>query len=125
MIKENDKKMMQHKRGISALLVGFIVLCIMICGCVDSKASIIGKWERVDADVGKVTMEFFKDGTITIVSEDPTLTGDYTFVDDDHIRIELGGLAGVVGPYVCNVAVSKDTLILTGPKGESHEYRRV
>ena len=75
--RKNDKKMMQHKRGISALLVGFVVLCIMICGCVDSKASIIGKWERVDADT---TMEIFKDGTLTMVTEDITVIGDYSVV---------------------------------------------
>ena len=115
--------MMQNKRGISAILVGFIVLSIMICGCVDSKASLIGKWERVDADT---TMQFFKDGTLTLVGEDIAVAGDYTFVDDDHIRMDFGGVLGEIeGPLVYTVAVSKDTFILTGPKGESHEYRRV
>lgn len=114
--------MMQNKRGISAILVGFIVLSLMICGCVDSKASIIGKWEMVDTGT---TMQFFKDGTIVRVSEDSMVTGDYMFVDDDHIRVEFGGAASIVGPIVFEVTFFEDTLVLTSPVGGLYEYRRV
>jgi len=60
----------------------------MLNACIQKKeAAINGKWQEVG---GTETVEFFKDGTVTFVESGMTMSGNYKFVDDERIRIELG-----------------------------------
>jgi hypothetical protein len=92
------------------------------------KKAIIGKWEQYDEELGGIeSIEFFEDGTVFSYHAGWKLSagGDYRFVDRNRIRINLGGLWGLVGPIVCGVSVTENELILTMPDGKVEKYNRV
>jgi hypothetical protein len=72
-------------------------------------------------------MECFKDGTLAVSNSDKgmNLGGTYKFVDTDRIKVELGGLAALAGPFVATVSISGDELTWTMPNGQVSKYRRV
>lgn len=94
---------------------------------------------------GTETIEFLKDGTVVIVKEvkdlwpnlDPksgrlfkqykhkeTSVGNYKFVENDRIRLELSGWEGWGGAMVATVSISDNTLIFTMPDGRVKKYQR-
>ena len=109
------------KKEIS-LLILLILSVVMLSACIQKpEAAINGKWE-----CGTETIEFFKDGTVIIDSEKDSMSmgGKYKFVDDDRIRIDLGGLGALAGPIIYKVSISKDELILTDRDGKASKYKR-
>jgi hypothetical protein len=56
---------------------------------------------------------------------DLPLSGKYTFVDRNRIKVELGGLGALPGPQVYTYSVSGDELTLTDAEGKESRYRRV
>ncbi|MDI6891238.1 MAG: hypothetical protein QMC83_09950 [Thermodesulfovibrionales bacterium] len=107
------------------LTLSFLVIPLS-WGEIDTEKAIIGKWEQYDPK-GNETLEFFKDGTVSTFHESFgfSVAGDYRFIDNKHVRINLGGLWALVGPIVCKVSVSGNNLILTMPDGEVEKYWRV
>lgn len=109
-------------RAITQLLFLILSSLLLISCSSNLESQIIGKWKEID---GTETIEFFKDGTVSVVDEDMPMGGDYKFVDDGHLRIELGGLGALVGPMVFTVSISKNELSLTDANGKVSKYRRV
>lgn len=103
------------------LLVVCFVFLLASCGLKLEKA-IIGKWSRIGSEE---TIEFYKEGTVNIIDEEMPMAGNYKFIDDNSIRLDLGGLGELVGPIICDVSISEDELILTHAGGEVAKYRRV
>ena len=101
----------------------FTIGCAVLLSscCSGTKSAVVGKWEEIG---GTETIEFFKEGTITVVQGKLVVSGNYEFVDDKKIRIEFGGLYGLDGPQVCEISVSKDKLTLTEPNGDVTRYQR-
>ena len=103
------------------LVVGLVLsLIVILSGCISSgpENNIIGKWEDSEVYIkssGELgTLKFFEDGTLvaTYFYERPTtLTGEYKFVDDNHILLDFGSSDS----YVCEFSLSEDKLILTYP----------
>lgn len=95
---------------------------------VEIKKSIIGKWERYDEKLcGIESIEFFEDGTVYSYCANWKLSagGDYRFIDENRIKIEWGGIWGiVVGPIIYKISVSKNELILTTSDGKIEKYRK-
>jgi hypothetical protein len=116
------------KRRISLAIVGLLVLnVVMLSACIQKpETAIIGKWEAVGLHE---TIEFFKEGTVIMDSEERSISvvGKYKFVDDDTIRIDLGGLEALAGPTIFKVTFSsKDVLILSDREGiPICNYRRI
>jgi len=102
---------------MGVILIGLLLLAT---GCGGLESQIVGRWQG-SAD----TIEFFSDGTVTIADPLMPLTGTYSFVDDNRVRIELGGLGALAGPFIVTVAISGDTLSLTGPDGSTDTYTRL
>lgn len=112
-----------EKKAINLLIILLISSAVMLNGCIQKpEAVIIGKWDEID---GTETIEFFKDGTVTIVDKGISLSGNYKFIDDDHIRIDLGGIGALAGPMISKVSISKDELSLTTSDGDIYKYQRV
>jgi len=104
------------------IVLGIILIGLAGCGK-SEKESIVGKWQEVD---GTQIIEFFKDGTVIVKDKgDPTLTGDYRFLDDNRIRMDLKGLGELFGPIIAEVSRSKSEFTLTAPDGEIEKYRRI
>lgn len=104
------------------VVLGLIVL-VGLSGCGKSaKKTIIGRWKEVG---GTQTIEFFKDGTVTVVDKgEPPLTGDYRFIDENRIRMDLKGLGELLGPVIAEISASKDEITLTAPDGKIEKYRK-
>lgn len=102
----------------------FIVLMVFFLfpSSSNAKNAILGKWEETD---GTETIEFFRDGTVNIVDKGRLIAGGYRFIDDDRLRLDLGGLGALAGSMILKVSVSGNELILTNPQGEVSRYRRM
>lgn len=105
---------------MKATIVLEILILIGLVGCGKSKEeTIVGKWKEVG---GTQTIEFFKDGTVTVVDEDgPALPGDYRFIDDNQIRMNLA----LFGPITVKISPSLDEITLTNPFGKIEKYRKL
>jgi hypothetical protein len=98
-----------------------IVLALALSACSSPKRAIVGQWEQSG---GGETIEFFKDGTVVSTSFGVRSTGDYAWVDDSHIRINMTGLFGLGGSQVFLVNISSDTLELA-MSGVTYTYSRL
>ena len=116
------------KRRISLAIVGLLVLSVvMLSACIQKpETAIIGKWETVGVTE---TIEFFKDGTVIMDSEERSMSvvGKYKFVDEDRIIFDFGGLGAMAGPTIFKVTFpSKDVLILSDREGTpTLKFRRI
>jgi hypothetical protein len=70
-----------------------------------------GKWQN---DKSQETIEFLRNGTLTLKNQGTTLTTTYRMKDPKHMQIDVGSL----GTLVMKVATSKDSLSLTDPSGK-------
>lgn len=123
----NSKRALPIAAGVAVivvvcicLLAGLLVLSQVLGG---PERAIVGRWEHIE---GADTIEFFRDGTL--VSQGAmglTTTGDYEFVDDAHIRLQVSGLWSIAGSQVLEVDVSGTRLVLVDSYGNTYEYRRV
>jgi hypothetical protein len=101
--------------GISAKMppsVVAILLCVILftTSCaVEPKKMIVGTWRDRDGDA----WEFFPDGTLSVSTKRGAVTGKYSFPDQDHIKLEMDGIAAGFGPKVGTYSVSSDVLNIT------------
>lgn len=98
-----------------------IILALALSACSSPKRAIVGQWEQTG---GGETIEFFKEGTVVSTSFAIRSTGDYDWVDDSHIRINMTGLFGLGGSQVFLVSISGDTLELS-MSGVTYTYSRL
>jgi len=107
-------------RVMIALGVLIVLANSVIVGCGKSKEkTIVGKWKEVG---GTQTIEFFKDGTVTVVDKgESPLNGDYKFIDKNRIRMNLA----LFGPITVEISPSLDEITLTNPFGKVEKYRRL
>lgn len=102
------------------MIVIEILILVGLPGCGKSKQkTIVGKWKEVG---GTQTIEFFKDGTVIVVDDDgDRLVGNYRFLDDNRIRIDLGGF---IGSDIAEISSSGDEITLPNLSGEIEKYRK-
>ena len=100
-----------------AVLLSFLFLV----GCSKQK-NIVGKWQDVKR---AETMEFFPDGTVAAKAGGMSMAGKYTFLDNERIKIELGGMAALAGPMIVKFVISGNELTLTDQDNKMTKYRRV
>lgn len=111
------KEFVRPHRVLAATLLFVVTSCSP-----KPETAIVGNWVGVR---GTERMELFNDGTITVADPDiPNVGGKYTFVDKDRVKVELGGLGALLGPFVVTVAISGDELTWTMPNGEVSKYLR-
>jgi len=119
------KKIFQKgEREMKKLMVvlGMLVL-VVLSGCGKStEKAIIGKWKEVDSTE---TIEFFKDGTVTVIDKGMSMSGNYKFVGKNRIKMELGGLGALMGPIVSKISISGNELSMTMPDGKIERYQRL
>ena len=110
-----------HLTQLLRLLAIAVILSSLVSCSSKPEDAIVGKWSEID---GTEKMELFKDGTITMADKGRNMGGKYTFVDKDRIKLELGGLGALAGPFVATVAIAGDESTWTMPDGEVSKYRR-
>ena len=107
-------------RAVRNLSLVFTAAALFV-GC-SQQGGLLGKWQEIG---GSETMQLFNDGTVTVLSHGFTLTGKFSVVDGDHIRMEFGVVGKVTGPKVARYSVSGDELTMTDNEGSVSKYRRV
>jgi hypothetical protein len=79
---------------------------------------LVGKWQH---DQGKGSIEFFRNGTLTLQNGGTTLTTSYKMKDPKHLQVEMGSL----GTLVLKLTVNRDSLTLTDPEGKVSKFQKV
>lgn len=98
------------------LVIGLVVLAAS-CSLKPSW-DVVGQWQKID---GTETIEFSRNGTVTVTSGANSLTVPYVFMDAKHVQLNLGPFGGIT----CEAAVTADSLVLTAPKGKVSKYKKV
>lgn len=106
---------------ITVAIVAATLLATMV-GCGGTESQIIGKWQGIDSSE---TIEFFKDGTLMTGGSPLSMGGVYSFVDQNRIRIEFGGLGALGGPQVFRVELSGDRLTMVRENDPSDVWELV
>lgn len=103
------------------IAVAVLIAASHFSSCSKPENAIVGKWQEVD---GTENAEFFKDGTVSLVDNGMSLAGNYKFIENDRLRVDLGGVGALIGPMIFKVEVSRNELTLTDSKGKVTTYRR-
>ena len=116
---------MKRTEGIFKQAIGWLgIVCIvaLLSSCSPKPENeIVGKWKEIG---GTETMEFLKDGTVSVVDKDKSMEGSYKFIDKDQIKFELSGPGVSAGPIVAKVSFSDGEFNLTMPNGEVSKYSK-
>lgn len=101
-----------------AIIILFGLIMTSACGQ-SSEEKIIGKWKQVK---GVEAIEFFEEGTFTVTGGPLPMGGEYSFVDEDRVKLQFGGLASLMGPKVVTIQFGQDQLVLVdGESSMLHE----
>lgn len=108
-------------RPLPVLVLTFLV------GCAPSspEEAIVGKWQHI-AD--QSITEFFQNGTISASGPKGDVhNGSYLWLDDNTIRVDLGGLMALAGPQIWDVSIARDELTVSweGTHAGRATYRRI
>ncbi len=98
------------------LLFGTIIVVWLIatfaCSIGGIQSQIVGRWR--EASGTGLELEFFNGGTVTATILGITTTGNYTFLDNDSIRVDFTGIVqNFFGSQTFDVAINNDRLTLT------------
>lgn len=106
------------KYQVSVIVLATLALMLAACG---GKPSITGKWEQISGEPswfffgGPGTFwEFFDDGTVSI-GMFGNISGEYSWPDQTHLKIEFAQQAGLVYEF----ARSGDEITLKDPSTQS------
>lgn len=103
------------------------ILSLLISCSSKPEDVVLGKWGTVD---GSAKIELFKDGNITIAEKGVStekyllVSGKYSFLDKDKIKIDLDGYQQIGGPTIITVSFSGEEMAWTYPNGEVLKYQR-
>lgn len=103
------------------MLVGSMIFALSACSSNPGDA-IVGKWK----EIGKTEIiEFFDEGTVNVTDKGISMAGNYSFIEKNRIKLELGGLGALVGPMVRTVSIDGDVLTFTESNGDEDKYERI
>jgi hypothetical protein len=98
-----------------------ICIALLTTSCSQGpKKMILGKWKSASGEA----IEFFPDGTVSASGNFANYAGTFSFPDNKHIKLELGGLIAIAGPLVANYSLSSNELRLT-EQGTETIYKRI
>lgn len=105
------------KRFIRSSMFVLAMLITVACSF-KSQNSIVGKWKDVEK---AQTVEFSKEGSLSISGEGFSMTGQYQLIEEGRVKIDFtGGLSSTL-----SVKVTGDELSMTDPNGVVSRYKRV
>lgn len=110
---------MKLKNTITTLIIFIFLVDFTACM---SKKTVVGKWKGSGTDE---TVEFFKDGTIASQSQGRILNGKYNIIDENHLKMELGGMGTLAGPIIVQYKFSGNELILTLQNNQTTNLQRI
>ena len=85
-----------------------LLTAILFVGCfADTKTDIIGKWKNETTK-----MELFKDGTVSINKNGTPMTGTYSVLEDDRLKMTITAM-GMTMTQVAKIKLKDNSLSLT------------
>ena len=109
---------MTHSKLLISLL--WLVLILLLIACGGASKDIVGEWRTTNPEI---IFEFFPDGTVTWEQAGRNFTGQYKFIDNNNIRLDMMGDLGPQAVVLKDVSISGDSLNLT-LDGKQHEFKR-
>ena len=102
-----------------------VFLCLLFVGgwltaCSEKpEEKIIGRWHAAETAEGNI-LEFFNGGTVSFQEAITgiTINGDYEFLNDETLKIELGGTLAIAGASIYKVSFADDKLLLAAQNGD-------
>lgn len=96
-----------------------LITLLFTIGCANTKDDIVGKWHN---DVTNI--EFFKDGTVSMVKKGTPMTGTYSVLENDRLKMTIT-VMGMTMTRVAKIKLSDKELILTSEDdGKITKYSR-
>ena len=108
------------KNRITTNLSSLLLICITACST-GTQDEILGSWYEIG---GTESIQFFKDGSIQLLSDGNQISGNYTFPDENTIRMEFGGLGALAGPMIAEYKIESGFLLLRYSDGTSSRYAK-
>lgn len=113
---------MRRYRDLQILVI-FLFACMCAASwseAADLKSRILGKWVE---EGGTERIELFNDGTVIVVKEGKSATGDYRFIDNNRMRVDMKDLLGSTSS-VFEVSINAKTgeLSFKEPAGKVSVY---
>lgn len=87
-----------------------VAIALFVSSCGGSTAAIIGEWQVTNADL---IFEFFQDNTVTLAQAGRTFTGQYKYIDNENIRLDVIGDLGPRAMVLKDVKQPGDELAFT------------
>ncbi|MGI9174293.1 MAG: hypothetical protein ACR2GR_03090 [Rhodothermales bacterium] len=72
------------------------MLSFSLAACEAEQEDLVGTWETED---GNGQLVFGTDGSVDFSHVGETITGTYTLVDDDEVRLDLPGMEAITFEY--------------------------
>jgi len=114
---------LMNARTIAVWTTAFCFAALLGSCLAGPRSAVLGQWKEIG---GTEVIEFFRDGTITILDQSgASMGGSYKWIEGNKMRIELSGLGALMGPMVATVTVSGGELTLAMQNGEVWKYNRV
>lgn len=98
-----------------------LIAAVVLAACVSPGDALIGEWQ---SSTTGVVFEFFKDGTVTWDQANRSFTGQYKFLDDHNLRLDMLGDLGPQAVVLKDVNIAGDTLTVIF-EGKTIEFTRV
>ena len=111
-----------HRKPLATWLArwfGLAFAALWLVACSESpEEQIVGKWRVANSTDGNV-LEFYQDGTVTFFESITGLSvnGEYAFLNDEKIKVELSGILAITGATIYTVVFSDDRMTLKPQNG--------
>lgn len=117
----NKELKMRRSQTLQVLFVLLIAVCVTSWAEASSlKDQIIGKkWMSL---TDKEQLEFFKEGTVVIVKGDRSITGNYRFIDDKRLRVDVQSFGGASMVFEVSFNQKAGELSFREPTGKVTVY---
>lgn len=113
--------MRNNTKGIGVgIAVIIVVLVVLFSADRGPWRAIVGRWEGIQGPGVADTIEFFKDGTMSVAQTGTSMGGDYKFIALDRLKTTVGSTT-----MVFKVSISKNELTLVELNGMIYKYRRI
>lgn len=108
-----------------AILLAMLTSLVFVLAACGGKPSIKGKWEQISGEPSLIFFggagtlwEFFDDGTVSI-GVMGNISGNYSWPDSSHLKIEMAQGSGIVSGIVYEFSRSGDEIVLKDPSTQS------
>lgn len=118
-LKIKNKIMKKALLAAASLLATLVLITLIYTSYILSpKYLILGDWTGAQGD----KMTFYKDGTMTVQEKDFNGAGNYKFLDNSTVRLDLGGIGSIIGPQIAKFVIDREGMVMSSNGGIKKYY---